>query len=76
MPIITSLRDENNEPIALCWGRWPLDVIWEAIDEELDTIAVPSEVCPYVFTKEHTFTDPADGEVLVLKPGYTYDQHR
>ena len=66
----------NPRSMPFGWGWWHVERIAEVIRSEAglpDDVALLTVLnqTPHVVEQEHTFTDPTDGEVLVLSPGDT-----
>lgn len=77
MPLQTQFQRANGELVSLHWGWWHLDCFSVAFyDEhpELDKGFFSENSITY--SKEHTFTDETDGEVMHIFPGDTYHQSR
>ena len=83
MPVYTTL-ERNGTPLPLRWGGWHLECLWLAMVAEVgeEALAYPRTWAgspnsePYTLTAAHTFTDPDDGEVLVIRPGDVYSAGR
>lgn len=60
------------------WGWWHLECMAATITDETGVAGFWSALseCPYIVKSEHTFTDPADGEVLIFSPGDRLDAWR
>ena len=76
MPLRTAIIDKGTDQprkMPNGWGWWHVERMAEVIREEAglpeaDTMTVLNRT-PWEVQAEHTFTDPSDGEVLVLNPG-------
>ena len=64
-------RAGADEPARLRWGWWHVDCFSRAVEAEGGTWTGAFDP-GYVFTQAHCFTDPADGEVLEIRPGDTF----
>jgi hypothetical protein len=74
MPLRTAIV-RDGQPLPLRFGGWHLQCMLDVVEIETGT-KNPLGALPYTATAEHTFTDPADGEVLTIKPGDRLDAWR
>jgi hypothetical protein len=51
----------------LRWGWWHIGCFTAAAAQE--GVTLHGHHGPYTFTEAHRFTDPDDGEVLIIAPG-------
>ena len=65
MPLVTEIRRDGNR-LSLNWGWWHLNCMVSAAKAEGHDLFAEGKV---TLTETHSFTDPEDGEVLVLMPG-------
>lgn len=69
------IRDDEPVRLPNGWGWWHVECMAKAIraEEDQPDLALFDALClqdgRYTLTRGHTFTDPDDGEVLVLKTG-------
>lgn len=72
MPLETQI-ERNGQLLPLRWGWWHVHCMVEAAKAEgVDLHSTGT----HTLSQEHTFTDPADGEVLKLQPGDTLRMFR
>jgi hypothetical protein len=84
MALLTRITDAGaDQPRTMPngWGWWHVERMAEVIRTEgnlPDDVALLTVLnqCPWTVEQEHTFTDPTDGEVLVLSPGDVLDAWR
>jgi hypothetical protein len=77
MAVQTALIDPDGKLRQLRWGWWHVSVLSEAMQEEdpNEDRSFPKEGT-YTYTREHTFIDESDGEVLVIPVGAKYEAWR
>jgi len=63
------LRDGENLKLPHGWGWWHVECMLRVVRDEVGAEAGLQQLDRHVVLKDHTFTDPDDGEVLTLKPG-------
>jgi len=80
MPLTAKIT-RNEEALPLRWGFWHLMVMTEAVREELEVDKEHPDYpllnlwsrrdtqSGFTLTKEHSYRDESDGEVLTLLPG-------
>ena len=62
------------QPRSLHWGWWHNECFLAAYTAEVPTGKWEDLFSPgYTFTEPHTFTDPADGEILDILPGDLFE---
>lgn len=64
MPLHTQIV-RDGQPLALRWGWWHVNCMDTAAEAEGGNLSREN----VTLTREHTFTDPEDGEVLAPLPG-------
>lgn len=63
----------GDAPLSLRWGWWHNDCFLAAYQAEQPEGEWRDLFDPgYTYTEAHSFTDPADGEVLNIQPGDTF----
>lgn len=72
MPLVTEFI-HRGAPQWLPWGWWHvqrfIDAYNEEVGEEVRKITPLGQLTEYTFADRHEYTDPTDGEVLIIVPG-------
>ena len=80
----TNFTRHDGTPVSLRWGGWHLNCFYGAYHAETGVYRLPALIdettglttgVSYTYTTNHEFTDPDDGEILVIHAGDTYSQN-